>query len=131
MSSQETGKSASWALDLQQALAEVTRLPRAEIPAAEIPAVLSELAAAQSALAAAQGALVTRIAVFSGEQDGNGFRSDEDRWLTSDEAASLLRVDRKWLYRRARTLPFCRRLSRKKLLFSEAGLHRWMATRTR
>ena len=63
VSSQETGKSASWTLDLQQALDEVTRLPRAEIPA-----VLSELAAAQSALAATQGALVTRITAFSGER---------------------------------------------------------------
>ena len=113
-SSQETGKTASWTLDLQQALAEVIRLPRTEIPPAEIPAVLSRLAAAQSALTAAQGALVMRIATFPSAQDGNGSGKDEDRWLTSDEAASLLRVDRKWLYRRARGLPFCRRLSRKK-----------------
>ena len=128
---EKAGKSTPWTLDLQHALDTVTQLYRVEIPRAEIAAVLSRLAAAQTALAAAQGALATRIATFSGEQDGNGYRSDIDRWLTSDEAASLLRVDRKWLYRRARSLPFCRRLSRKKLLFSEAGLRGWMATRTR
>ena len=130
-SPEREGKSTPWPLDLQQALDTVTQLQPVDIPRTEIPAMLSRLAAAQTALAAAQGALATRIATSSGEQGGNGSRSDIDRWLTSDEAASLLRVDRKWLYRRARSLPFCRRLSRKKLLFSDAGLRRWLATRTR
>ena len=101
MSSQETGKSAPWTLELQQALDQVTQLKRAEIPPADIPAVLSRLAAAHSALATAQGVLIRRIAAFSGERDGNGAEPNDDRWLASDEAASLLRVDRKWLYRRA------------------------------
>ena len=130
-SPERKGKSTPWTIDLEQALDTVTQLQRVEIPCAEIPAVLSRLAAAQTALAAAQGALATRIATFSSDLDRNDSQSGMDRWLTSDEAASLLRVDRKWLYRRARSLPFCRRLSRKKLLFSEVGLRRWMATRTR
>ncbi|MGH9336514.1 MAG: helix-turn-helix transcriptional regulator [Vicinamibacteria bacterium] len=54
---------------------------------------------------------------------------NDDRWLSTDEAAELLKVDRKWLYPRARSFPFSRRLSRKKLLFSEVGLREWMATR--
>ena len=116
----------SWPPGLDQAIAEMARLRASDVPAEAIPSVLSELATAQLAIAAAQGALVTRIAA-AGDRNTE---ADKDGWLTSDEAAELLRVDRKWLYRRARNLPFCRRLSRKKLLFSEAGLRRWMATRT-
>lgn len=124
----EAGRANSWRRDLERALLEVGQLHQDKIPAAEIPAMLSQLAAAQCALAATQGALIGRITAQA-EGGGSDSYATEDRWLTSDEAACVLRVDRKWLYRRARSLPFCRRLSRKKLLFSEAGLRRWMATR--
>jgi hypothetical protein len=129
LSSPHADESSSWTLDLQRTLFEVSQLQQVEIPPAEIPTMLSELAVVQSALVATQSALIRRIAAVARDRDGSASRSDEDRWLTSDEAAALLRVDRKWLYRRARSLPFCRRLSRKKLLFSEAGLRRWIATR--
>jgi excisionase family DNA binding protein len=49
--------------------------------------------------------------------------------LTVVEAAALLRVTRRWLYRHAKKLPFTRRLSRKALRFSRDGLERWVATR--
>src|SRR5439155_16831671 len=49
-----------------------------------------------------------------------------DRLLTADEAAGVLGVNRKWLYRRASQLSFVRRLSYRTLRFSEAGLRRWM-----
>jgi hypothetical protein len=64
--------------------------------------------------------------------NGNGksqSRADEDHWLTAEKAADLLNVNKKWLYRRASNLPFTRRLSRRKLLFSESGLRRWLETR--
>ncbi len=51
----------------------------------------------------------------------------EDRLLTPEEAAAALRVTPRWLYRHAQRLPFTRRLSRKALRFSEAGLRRWRA----
>jgi predicted DNA-binding transcriptional regulator AlpA len=52
-----------------------------------------------------------------------------DDLLTVAEAATLLRVSPRWLYRHARTLPFARKLSRKVLRFSRAGVARWLATK--
>lgn len=90
--------------------------------------VFSELATAQTALAAAQAALASRM--FSSTDCRSTVpEPGGERWLTAEEAAAVLKVDRKWLYRRAKTLPFCRRLSRKKLLFSDIGLRQWMANR--
>jgi len=100
------------------------------LPAEDIPRLLPLLAGAQARLTAAQTVLAERLAAFLPSQsEAEAFSETTDRWLTTDETADLLKVDRKWLYRRAKGLPFCRRLSRKKLLFSEAGLHRWMANR--
>ncbi|PYJ66216.1 MAG: hypothetical protein DME76_17365 [Verrucomicrobia bacterium] len=55
--------------------------------------------------------------------------NDTDTLLTVDEAAALLHVDPRWLYRHAAKLPFTRRISRKNLRFSEAGLRRWLAAK--
>lgn len=102
---------------------------RAEgISADRIPDVLSQLAALQGSLAAVQAKLITRM-TRSWTNDTVQKEDLLERWLTADEAAELLKVNRKWLYRRANALPFTRRLSRKKLLFSESGLRRWMASR--
>jgi hypothetical protein len=49
--------------------------------------------------------------------------------LTAGEAAAMLRVSPRWLYRHARDLPFARKLSRKVLRFSRAGIARWLAGR--
>lgn len=54
---------------------------------------------------------------------------DPDDLLTIDEAAALLRVSPRWLYRHAKKLPFARKLSRKVLRFSRAGISRWLATK--
>ncbi len=54
---------------------------------------------------------------------------DEGRVLTPAEAAQIAGVTVRWLYRHAGQLPFARRLSRKTLRFSEAGLRRWLACR--
>src|SRR5436309_582188 len=48
--------------------------------------------------------------------------------LTVDEAAALLRVSARWLYRHAPTLPFTRKLSRKSLRFSRTGITKWLAS---
>jgi hypothetical protein len=112
--------------ELTRLLAALKRLD--DIEGAEVPAVLSELAMAQTSLAAAQAALASRM--FSGTDcRPTGPEPGDERWLTAEEAAAVLKVHRKWLYRRANTLPFCRRLSRKKLLFSDIGLRQWMANR--
>jgi hypothetical protein len=83
--------------ELTRLLAALKRLD--DIDGAEVPAVLSELAMAQTSLAVAQATLASRM--FS----GTDCRSTspvpvEERRLTADEAAAVLKVDRKWLYRR-------------------------------
>ncbi len=55
-------------------------------------------------------------------KDGHG---DEDSMLTVKEAASLLNVKDRWLYRHGNRLPFTRRLSGRNLRFSKTGLLRW------
>jgi predicted DNA-binding transcriptional regulator AlpA len=53
-----------------------------------------------------------------------------DRLLDAREAARILGVEPRWLYRRADRLPFTRRLSPRTLRFSELGLQRWIKTRS-
>jgi predicted DNA-binding transcriptional regulator AlpA len=55
--------------------------------------------------------------------------AEKERLLTPDEAAAMIGVDKKWLYRHSKQLPFIRRLSKKNIRFNEAGLKRWLATR--
>jgi hypothetical protein len=55
--------------------------------------------------------------------------TETDRMLTPDEAAVMLRRSRQWIYRNAHRLPFVKRLSRKSLLCSEAGMKQWLASR--
>ena len=52
-----------------------------------------------------------------------------DTLLTVAQVTQILEVTPKWLYRHADRLPFTRRLSRKALRFSEAGLRKWLAAR--
>ena len=52
-----------------------------------------------------------------------------DKLLTPEEAAEILGQKVRWLYRHAAILPFTRRISRKNLRFSEAGLRRWISAK--
>jgi hypothetical protein len=54
---------------------------------------------------------------------------NRDELLTPEQAAEILGQDVRWLYRHAKKLPFTRRISRKNLRFSEAGLRRWIAAK--
>lgn len=84
-----------------------------------------EAAALMANLAAAQWALASRIRLPAAAMPEP--RTDEaDRLLTPVEAAERLGVTSRWLYRHAHQLPFTRRLSRKVLRFSEAGLRRYL-----
>jgi predicted DNA-binding transcriptional regulator AlpA len=78
-----------------------------------------------------QAALVARLLSDQAETAGRHTPAPEmpDRLLTPNETAERLGVTSRWLYRHARHLPFTRRLSRKVLRFSEAGLRRWQASR--
>ena len=63
-----------------------------------------------------------------GDRQAPAEKSD-DRMLTIDEASERLRKGRQWLYRNAARLPFVRRISRKSLLVSEAGLNAYLAAK--
>ena len=49
--------------------------------------------------------------------------------LTPDQAAQRLGVTVDWLYRRTRTLPFARKLSRKVVRYSATGLAAYLVKR--
>ena len=69
-----------------------------ETPLERIADVLSQLAGLQAILVASQAKLVSRMI---GSRTNGKLEKDDipERWLTSDEAAEFLKVDRKWLYR--------------------------------
>lgn len=52
-----------------------------------------------------------------------------DRLLTAQEVAERLGVNRRWIYRKADSLPFKCQLSEGTLRFSERGLVRWQESR--
>ncbi len=92
-----------------------------EVSPDAVPAVLGHLAELQAIFLA-------RLVSPNGSHSAPT-SSEPDRLLTAEEAAPILGVTPRWLYRHARQLPFARRLSRKALRFSEAGLHRFLAAR--
>ncbi len=93
-----------------------------EVPPESVPGLLLQLASLQAVLLA-------RLAVPSNGSGHAPVPPQDDRLLTAEEAAPILGMTPRWLYRHARHLPFARRLSRKALRFSESGLRRYMAAR--
>jgi hypothetical protein len=92
------------------------------VPDEHIVTMLTRLAALQSALA-------TRLVLARGTGDSQQPAQPEEELLTAEQAAALLNVSVDWMYRHASGLPFTKRLSRKALRFSKAGLLRWRAGR--
>jgi len=92
-----------------------------DLPDMEIRRLLVEITVLQSRLSSLAEAILLRVLPRD-----DGTRS-EDRLLQVDEAAALLGVDERWIRRRARVLPFVRRLSGKAIRISEEGLKRWVA----
>jgi hypothetical protein len=106
---------------LEQIVAEPERA--AQVSVEQIPALLAQLASVQVVL-------LSRLALLPNGNPSQGpVATPEDRYLTADEAAAILRRSRRWLYRHKKNLPFVRCISRKVILFSEAGLRRWAAAR--
>ena len=96
------------------------------------PALVSQerIAAVLAQLAALQCALAARLILDPG--NGNQMQAplqESEELLTAEQAAVLLSVSTDWMYRHAAGLPFTKRLSRKALRFSKAGLLRWRAGR--
>jgi predicted DNA-binding transcriptional regulator AlpA len=52
---------------------------------------------------------------------------DEDRLITTREAAALLGHSKKWIYRNITKLPFARRIGPRDFRFSLIGLRKWQA----
>lgn len=62
---------------------------------------------------------------------GDGATPDAGDLLPASEAARRLGVSKDWLYRRTRELPFARKLSRKVVRYSAAGLSAYLEKRDR
>jgi hypothetical protein len=88
-----------------------------EVSPDQIPAAIAQLAAAQSTLAA-------RMMVAAAKSTKR--QEEETNWLSVEEAAAKIGRSPRWFYRKAKSLPFLKRLSRKVLLVSEAGMMRWV-----
>lgn len=74
-------------------------------------------------------AVIERAVLKALNSNGASHNNGEDRRLTSPEAAAMLNVSVRWLYRHSKALPFTKRMSRKCLRFSEAGLLRYLAAK--
>jgi len=83
----------------------------------------SALAALQAQIAAAQGAIAAAMS-YAPTQTARA-EAVADRTLDADQIAAELGHSRRWVFRNAGKLPFVRRVSRKSLVGSEAGLRRW------
>jgi predicted DNA-binding transcriptional regulator AlpA len=72
---------------------------------------------------------IVREEITTAIQSGAPNVTQQDTLLTSEQAAQLMGVSPRWLHRHAGKLPFTRRIGRKNLRFSDAGLRRWLATK--
>jgi excisionase family DNA binding protein len=113
---------ASWAQAAERAAA-LRALAKLidEAPPEELPALLAALAAI------ATGAAARFLAAAA---DDRTAEHGTDRNLGIAEAAQRLGVSKDFLYRRAKRLPFTRRIGRR-LLFSANGLEAWNRRRAR
>ena len=92
-----------------------------EVPADAIPSVLEEVGTQEARLGTVKAILAARLAA-------PGTANGPDRLLTAQEVHERTTFSVDWLYRHANALPFARRVGRK-VLFSEAGLAKWLAKR--
>jgi excisionase family DNA binding protein len=88
---------------------------------------LGGLAAVLSSMTTALLAKAVSLKDGMVQSGSDGTDQAPDRLLTAEQAAALLNVTPRWLYRRSHRLPFTRRLSRRAVRFSETGLQRWLA----
>lgn len=85
----------------------------ASIPRADIPALIAALAA--RLLEPAEAVIQVPPA------------PDDDRLLTTEEAAAMLGYSKKWIYRHIEDLPFGRRIGPREFRFELRGLRKWQA----
>jgi predicted DNA-binding transcriptional regulator AlpA len=97
----------------------------ASVPTAAVPALVAQAAAEQSRIAALQSALAARLLA-----EGTSVSTTTEKLLNIHEAADLLGLSVDWLYRRAKGLPFTRKVGRA-LPFDRVGLDAWVRARRR
>jgi hypothetical protein len=99
-------------------------------PSAAIGLPQSALAALQAQCAAAQGAIAAAMCRAGSSTPREPDAASLEPWLTAEDLARRIPgYTKRWLYRHAAALPFARRLSRKRLVFSLPGAQRYLATR--
>lgn len=118
-SNQSTGDNAR-PLSLVEILTAPQRI--LELPLEVIPPLLCQLSALQNALAARL--LQTQVHANDSEE-----ADPTDQLLTPSQAAAMMGVTKRWIYRHAPRLPFTKRLSNKTLRFSQRGLKQWLQRR--
>ena len=101
-------------LDLDRLVADIDRLPADQLPDA--------IGTLESAKARAWARLVRPESAEPSPQDA-------DKTVDVQDAAQLLGMSPTWVYRHADTLPFTRRVGRRALRFSVAGIRRYLASR--
>lgn len=112
-------------MDTARTLAELADDPdRVEdLPPEDLPEILS-------ALEGVRARLWSRLS-RPPETSENGDSAPEtgDRMLDVEAVAEILDVDERYVYDHADEWPFTRRISPRKLRFSERGLYRWLEAR--
>jgi predicted DNA-binding transcriptional regulator AlpA len=93
----------------------------ADVPVDDLPAIIMHLTALQ-------GAAAIRLYRTPAPALQRHATSEPDRLLTAEDVHRQTQLSVRWLYRHADTLPFTRRIGRK-VLFSSAGLAKWLAGR--
>jgi excisionase family DNA binding protein len=96
-----------------------------DVPSDALPELLGELETLKARLWTRLQAVGGLQGVPAAQRSGNG----ADRLLTVQEVAERLSVTERWVYRKAGSLPFTRKLGTGTLRFSERGLERWKEAR--
>ena len=78
-------------------------------------------------LAGLQAAVAARLGAGHAGSSLPPTAQESDRLLKAEEVAEQLRRSVDWVYRHAKHWPFTRRLTRRTMRFSEAGLRHWLA----
>lgn len=98
----------------------------AEIVASADP---SELPALAGELGRGLAAVLMRSTMTVAATSRGAESEVSDRLLTVDEAAARIGMEKSWLYRHGKSLPFARKLGHRSLRFDARGLERWLRER--
>lgn len=113
--------------DLRELLADPARTRT--LTHQEAATAAAEIAARQVELAALQAAIAGRMQSPGDSPGSRDLGKPDDRLLTPQEVADRLRSSLRFVYRNAKRWPFTRVINRKKVLFSEVGLRRYLEQR--